>query len=411
MSQLPPSLTAQERTELALEYKRLLQRLLRCVVLDRPADPIDYLLDKLRLELRRNTRVTAEAMVVDGKMEDNFKVNQYEVSSMIGRGSFGHVYLCRDDHNGAKYALKVLNKRFLKRHRVGRFGSWLDKARQEAAVWKKLDHPNVAFLHEIIDGPSSDSIYMVSEHLEGGQLCVDSSHPQVYSEGDAKFLFSQIASGLAYMHRNRVAHRDIKPENILLSDPGVGSRPVPKLVDFGVSQLFDRGSGDLVSNTVGSYSFMAPEMWADQEFHAMPTDVWALGITLYMMLKGKVPYEVPEAEAGGHVVAQIQTLGNVISSCSFENCAFEETDNLSPSLANLLRSLLHSDPGRRITIDEVLQHEWLDGASGGPRQNPIQPTEEEIRDVITKLSVYRVVAAERIAHKLAHHAHAIAEAH
>jgi serine/threonine protein kinase len=126
--------------------------------------------------------------------------------------------------------------------------------RGELAIYKKLNHPNVIRLIEVLDDQNSDSLFMVFE------MCSKGAMMDITLDKDAKPLdpeltwdyFRQIVLGMEYLHESGVIHRDIKPDNMLVTEEGV-----LKLVDFGVSSMFSKGN-DNVASSAGSPAFMAP---------------------------------------------------------------------------------------------------------------------------------------------------------
>jgi len=171
-------------------------------------------LDEARQELLRTQSKLEIVQDQDGRKI----VNQYVLFEIVGRGSFGKVRRCVSIHSGSTYACKIMNKKRLKKKRMGRFSTALQTAQKEIAVWKKLRHPNVVSLHDVVDDPASDRLYLVSDFVNGGPLLKptsDGTWEPLKRVWLSYFMF-QLAEALAYLHSFGIAHRDIKPENILV---------------------------------------------------------------------------------------------------------------------------------------------------------------------------------------------------
>eukprot|EP00947_MAST-08B_sp_MAST-8B-sp1_P000840 g840.t1 len=292
-------------------------------------------------------------------------VNQYEMLEVLGKGAFGKVKKCRTPDGGI-FATKQLKKSMLKRKRYGRFGNALQNVQKEIAIWKKLRHPNVVRLHEVMDDPEHDKIYLVNDFVEGGAVMPDQLHCDPMAEERAMDIFLQCLNGLEYLHAQDVVHRDLKPGNILITGGGVA-----KITDFGVSQFFEDGD-DEVKNTVGTASFMAPEMLTPGAFKAKHVDIWAMAATLFMFVYGRPPFVEPG----------MQKLNDAILNKPLE---FPETPaTISGSLKDLLSKMMEKDPDDRIgTIDAVWQHPWCSGQAAKrlqvqPDAPALTPTEDEM---------------------------------
>ena len=152
-------------------------------------------------------------------------------------------------------------------------------------------------------------------------------------------MFRDIIHGLEYIHNNKVIHRDIKPQNLLLSENGVA-----KLSDFGVAQEF-QGDDDSLQRTVGTPAFYSPELCsAGSVPRGRPSDVWALGVSLFCFVFGRVPF------AGEHLMHLYETI---------KYTQLEFPAECSPHLADLLTAMLEKHPNQRITIDQIKAHPWF----------------------------------------------------
>lgn len=193
-------------------------------------------------------------------------INQYRILNHLGQGAFATVMLCEDSKNRNLVAIKQMSKRFLKGRICGPKKTAYDCVVEELKVLQRLQHPNIIFLHEIIDDPNKDNLYLVTEYHSNGSLeaqlkkvnrnkaskelwCgLPSNHVRLY--------FIDMLKALYYCHKViKVVHRDIKPDNIMLNHNFEAV-----LIDFGVSAIVEGQEKDELKNTIGTIIFYAPEM-------------------------------------------------------------------------------------------------------------------------------------------------------
>ncbi|KAG7303280.1 hypothetical protein JYU34_011756, partial [Plutella xylostella] len=309
------------------------------------------------------------------------QLNQYRLLEPIGQGSYGIVKLAYNEEDDTHYAMKILSKRKLMR-RCGLFGRApppragvtpspppdpLQRVYREIAVLKKLDHPNVVKLVEVLDDPAEDQLYLVFQLLEGGPVVeVPSDSP--LSEDLARRYFRDALLGVEYLHYQGIAHRDIKPANLLLGEDRV------QVADLGAA-------GDLagrLSGAVGTPAFRAPEAAASADrYDGEAADMWSLGVTLFSMVTGRVPWH---GSSSAELQRRIQT----------EPLAFPPRP-LSPQLKHLFTRLLDKDPVSRITLQEVKEHEWVTRGGLDPLPSEqencrlVEVTEEDLARVVTSI--------------------------
>ena len=236
----------------------------------------------------------------------NKYMNQYLAVAPVGHGAFGEVHLCLDTLTHRPYAVKHIppssvGRRFGAAPKSGGGGGAAevaaDPAHAEIAVMKKLTHDHVVRLHEVLRN-ADGAVYIVMEFVPGGPLlgaaaasdarALERGVPPL-AEGDARRHFCDAACGLAYLHAVGVTHGDIKPSNLLLTSHGR-----LKIADFGVSSIRrvaarddERGAGE---RQEGTPLFTAPELISDDAPIAPPSDVWALGVTLWVIVFGTPPF-------------------------------------------------------------------------------------------------------------------------
>ncbi|VEU21874.1 DEKNAAC102862 [Brettanomyces naardenensis] len=302
-------------------------------------------------------------------------LNTYEILRDLGSGQHGKVKLARDTDTGQLVAIKVVDR--AARPGLGRLtrrGSFSqeDKIRREIAIMKKCSHPHIVKLIEVLDAETSRKIYLILEYLEKGEIhwqrrdekTLDKPEP-LLSLNQAKDVFRDVVFGLEYLHHQGIIHRDIKPSNLLVSKDDV-----VKISDFGISfaaKLDGNGSSDdfELAKTAGTPAFLAPELCTTEGDEVTVTnkiDIWALGVTLYCLLFGVLPFN-------GETEFQ---LFDAINNAPIE---YPDTNKwlvaepLSGHDFDLARSiiggLLQRDPWKRLEIEEIKHHPFfLEGMTG-----------------------------------------------
>jgi len=265
----------------------------------------------------------------DGELQVDFELPaRYTIVKELSSGAFGEIFLAHDEDTKEFVALKVLFNDYVP----------LDAREMEAEISMKLDHPHIIKTYRVHH--LEDVTIIVQEYCEGGDLFeVISPLSGIGDEADIKKYFSQLVSAIKYMHDQDLVHRDIKPENVLLT-----SGDDVKLIDFGLSGAED----GQVEACVGTVAYMAPEVYRRSN-HAndKSADLWALGILLYNMIVGDLPWDTPSHHNS--------TFERFTSSGRFD---FEWSDTLH----GLMRGLLEPSLSRRFSIEDVERYmdaSWL----------------------------------------------------
>ncbi|KAL0585339.1 hypothetical protein ABG067_004871 [Albugo candida] len=275
-------------------------------------------------------------------------VNKYVIKGDLGRGSFGRVKLCQNEQDGQLYAVKIMHKSFTQRM-AGKEDSLQDALRREIAILKKLNHPNVVKLIEVIDDPSSEKVYLVQEYVQHS-LMEEVQSASGLPQDTARMYLRDLLAGLYYLHYHNIIHFDIKPENILITSGGMA-----KIADFGTARMILHES-DTLSDAKGTPAFMAPEMFNIGATYRGPSvDVWSLGATLYMMVIGRPPWLADNEIKLAERVQQD------------ELCfSFETSEKMDPHLKNLLVRMLTKEPASRISLMDCINHDWVTKEGSDP---------------------------------------------
>ena len=303
------------------------------------------------------------------------RINQYVIKEELGRGSFGAVHLAVDQH-GVEYAVKEFSKARLRKRaqsnilrrphaarRAGHIaagmgfnsplhrhssadiqdqeegGNPLYLIKEEIAIMKKLNHVNLVSLIEVLDDPSEDSLYMVLEMCKKGVVMKVGMDEKAdpYDEESCRCWFRDLVLGIEYLHAQGVVHRDIKPDNLLLTNDDI-----LKIVDFGVSEMFEKQSEMLTAKSAGSPAFLPPELCVAKhgDISGKAADIWSMGITLYCLRFGKIPFE----KAG--VLDLYEAIKNDTVDLDAENTVGDD-------FRDLMHKLLEKDPQARIRMHDL----------------------------------------------------------
>lgn len=251
----------------------------------------------------------------------------YRCDALLGRGAMGCVYLAFHQQLERRCALKVLSPKFIETD-----ADYVNRFRQEAITTANLHHPHVVMAYAV--GESDGLHFLEMEFVAGHSLQKILDTRQRLEPADALRITTQIADGLAAAHRGGLIHRDVKPDNVMLTKEthGLGRA---KIGDFGLAKKV-RGRGEKVfDGLVGTPQFMAPELFTGGT--ASPTaDVYALGVCLFRMLTGRVPFE-------GKTVKQLMTQ---VRKEPFPDIRVDCPD-LPVEVVDLLNWLVARDPNNR----------------------------------------------------------------
>ncbi|KAF3479779.1 CAMKK/META protein kinase [Arthroderma uncinatum] len=366
----------------------------------------------LRQHARRVKETLNAQSTYTNSQDDNtaeHRINQYLIKQEIGRGSFGAVHLATDQY-GQEYAVKEFSKSRLRkraqshvlRRRPGRHPgvqpagvgfnsplhrhpSGLDEAenrnslyliKEEIAIMKKLNHSNLVSLIEVLDDPTEDSLYMVMEMCKKGVIMKVGLGEQAdpYSEENCRCWFRDLILGIEYLHTQGIVHRDIKPDNCLLTNDDV-----LKIVDFGVSEMFEKTSDMYIAKSAGSPAFIPPELCVAKhgEISGRAVDVWSMGVTLYCLRYGRIPFHT----------SNIFDLYN-----SIREDQVELPGETNEDFKDLMERILEKDPTKRITMPQIRDHPWVTKRGADPLLSEEEntatlvgpPTDEEMDSAITK---------------------------
>ena len=257
-------------------------------------------------------------------------IKDYEFIDQIGVGSFANVFKAFHKKTKTHVAIKVMSKEFTESPQFQKF------LKDEIELSMKFDHPFIVNYYEYFEDEYNH--YITMEYLENGDLLDEINRNSGLSEDKAHKYFCQIISGLEYLHSEmKVIHRDIKAENVLLDK----YRNI-RLVDFGLSKTFDH-TNPFRDTICGSPAYSPPEMVSNQPYTSS-TDIWSLGILLYLSVNGVLPFK---SDSTPFLIHQILNREPIYP------------NNLSPEIVDLLKKLLKKDWKNRITLQEIKDHIWV----------------------------------------------------
>ena len=255
-------------------------------------------------------------------------MSYYKIGRNIGHGAFGKVNIALHLLSGHIVAIKSFNK--------NKKSFPINRIYYEIKLLKKLrNHKNIIKYFEHFE--TEKYFCIVMENIPGGNLLSAINKMSKFSESMARNIFKQLIHTLKYLHNLNIVHRDIKPDNILLElDDTI------KLCDFGVSKQVRKGQ--LLTDSCGTPAFIAPEILKNAPYNPYGTDIWSSGVVLYIIVSGFFPFRgVNEIELRKSILS-----GN-----------YPKLVDISDNLKDLLSKLLEVNPDKRITLDEIMKHPWM----------------------------------------------------
>ena len=259
-------------------------------------------------------------------------IDNYIIGKELGKGSFATVKLGIHKITNKKYAIKIYPKTNMydteKRNSI----------KNEISTLKQLNHENIMKLYEVID--TKKNIYLILEYINGISLMeyIKNKPQKRIEENKCKELFYQIVKGINYCQKKSIYHRDIKLENILLID-----EKIVKIIDFGFSVKCSIHTYQKF--LCGTPNYMSPEIINKKKYLPKYSDLWSLGVLLYIMLIGSFPFKAKTEE---FLIKKIN------------KCEYELPNFISINAKNLIKKILVLEPKNRLSTEDILIDNWFE---------------------------------------------------
>jgi calcium-dependent protein kinase len=213
--------------------------------------------------------------------------------------------------------------------------------RSELDILQEADHPNIIRIFEAFE--DEKNVHLVMEYCSGGDIFEHMLEKGQFNERRAAEIFEKVLSAVCYLHSLNICHRDIKPENFMF----ISKQPDAdlKCIDFGVSARLGEGEEEM-NHLVGTPHFIAPEVLKKK--YGKECDVWSLGVMLYVLLSGRLPFDGKSKE---------ETFSKILSGrFGFEHRIWKSISN---EAKDLISRFLVLNPAKRITIRQAFKHPWF----------------------------------------------------
>ena len=286
-------------------------------------------------------------------------IGPYELIEKLKDGGYSKIYKAKSNYTGEFVAIKAIEKMTFQES----VEDVLLMVRQ-SEVLKILKHRNILNLYEIYE--SQKFFYLVMEYISNGDLIEHIIKKKRFQENEALVIFSQLVDALYYMHKNEICHRDIRTEKILFDN-----KNKPKLVGFSYSTFYNKDKK--IRDSYGSLSYACPEIIQNDYYNPELADVWSLGVVLYVMVCGYLPFSEDDDEENKFLII---------------NGKIDYPREISNKVKDLLKHMLEIDPNKRYNFQKIIKHPWFkpfdeENLTGGC--NPykmIYPVDERILKII-----------------------------
>ena len=257
-------------------------------------------------------------------------IGPYEIIEKLKDGGYSKIYKAKSYYTGDFVAIKAIDK-------TG-FQETVEDVLlmiRQTEVLKILKHRNLISLYEIYE--TTKYFYLIMDYLPNGDLIEKIIKQKRFKEEEALNIFSQLVDALYYMHQNEICHRDIRTEKIVFD-----ANNKPKLVGFSYSAFYDKGKK--IKDNYGSLCYACPEIIQNEYYNPELADVWSLGVVLYVMICGYLPFSEEDDEVNKELII---------------NGEVEYPPELSNKVKDLLKHMLDVNPNKRYNFQRIIKHPWF----------------------------------------------------
>jgi calcium-dependent protein kinase len=322
-------------------------------------------LENINNQKEEKLMVTIDSKFLVGKGSSD--PNQiYIRKKILGRGSFGTVYLVKHKDLTRYFAMKVIKKSSSKNNEEE------EDLMNEIEILRKLDHPNIL---KITDFYSLKTEYnIITEYCQEGELFDEIKANAPFSEVMAAWYMNQILSAVCYCHSMNILHRDLKPENILIvKRQKNGYHPI-KIIDFGTAKVFKKEKNEHL--LIGSAYYIAPEVLSRN--YTELCDLWSCGVIMYILLTGRPPFNgINEEEIMKKIKDGVYDMSRY------------PWGIISEDAKDLIKGLLQVNPKKRFTAKQALEHKWFKNEKIKASQTCYNIKNRQLNKLIDNLVKYR----------------------
>ncbi|CAH2089905.1 unnamed protein product [Euphydryas editha] len=307
--------------------------------------------------------------------------NYLMTGKVLGKGHFARVEEATHRIIGKKVAIKIVDLTCIKEEYARR------NLHREPRVMSKLRHPCIAALYEtMMHGPR---LYVVMEAACGGDLCTHVLQARGSARGlpepRARALAAQLVSAVRHMHSRGVVHRDLKMENIMLDS----TKQYIKIVDFGLSNVWRAGGA--LATPCGSLEYAAPELFEDGRRYGPEVDLWSIGVIVYGMVTGALPFSAPGANGGGCAGGAAEGGSrSQLRAAIARGITRRQRAALvcvSTECKNFIQQLLEPKVEIRMKIEEAARHRWVKKPGMRMRTHPLAAVDSKAnREIYRQIS-------------------------
>ncbi|KAK7528532.1 uncharacterized protein IWZ02DRAFT_486572 [Phyllosticta citriasiana] len=346
-----------------------------------------------RTSSKRDSTISTGSNATTSSRKRKTHIGPWQLGKTIGEGGCSRVRIVRHSITGQLGAAKIISKKTAEKVKAQSLLNLYKSAEtdpklnaqcklmpfgleREIVIMKLLDHPNIVKLYDVWENRSE--LYLIMEYVEGGELFAYIDEHTGLDEMEVVYIFRQIIAALLYCHRLHIHHRDLKPENILVDAHTMDI----KLVDFGMAAL--QPSGSWLSTPCGSPHYAAPEVIRFKQYDGGQADVWSCGVILYVMLTGTPPFNYNENQDLTHLFKLIAQAKYVMP------------EGLSHNAMDLISKILVPDPNKRINIEGIWKHPFLQQRPKNWEPDPLRNNLEALVEFRPQLSNWKPLCLQEV---------------